>query len=106
LISLLKTIAYGWRQETVAANARAISDLGRELFERLNSMANHMNRLGRDIEHCATTYNQVIGSLERRVLASGRKFLEFGISLEGDRDLVQIDPVETATRKAQTDLST
>ncbi|MDP2646879.1 MAG: DNA recombination protein RmuC, partial [Desulfobacterales bacterium] len=79
LISLLKTIAFGWRQEVVAENTRAIGQLGHELYGRLHSMAKHINKLGRDIERCSATYNQMIGSFEQRVLTSARKFKVFGI---------------------------
>lgn len=103
LISLLKTIAFGWNQETAAENARAISELGLELYERIYLMTNHMNKLGRDIERCTTTYNQVIGSLERRVLSSARKFKDFGTPLKGDKDLLPMDHIEKKPRKIECD---
>ncbi|MBN1932817.1 MAG: DNA recombination protein RmuC [Desulfobacterales bacterium] len=101
LISLLKTIAFGWRQETITENARVISELGRELYERLCSMATHMNRLGRDIERCTTSYNQAVGSLEHRVFTSARKFKELGIYLSEDKDLLFIEPAEKKTRTVE-----
>ena len=103
LIALLKTIAFGWRQEAVAENAQLISDLGRELYERLSSMTGHMNRLGRELERCTTTYNQVIGTLERRVLPSGRKFKELGVYVKGDRQLPTPDRVVHKPRTLETD---
>ena len=105
LIALLKTVAFAWRQENVSENAKAISELGRELYTRLNLMANHFDKLGRDIERCTNTYNQVVGSFERRVLISARKFKELGISLPGDKDIVHINPVEKKARKLETDSS-
>ena len=98
LISLLKTVFLAWRQENVSENAKAISELGRELYTRLNLMANHFDKLGRDIERCTGTYNQVLGSFERRVLTSARKFKELGISLPGDKDIVHIDSAEKKAR--------
>ena len=98
LISLLKTVAFAWRQENISENAKAISELGRELYTRLNLMANHFDKLGRDIERCTNTYNQVVGSFERRVLISARKFKELGISLPGDKDIVHVDSVEKKVR--------
>lgn len=98
LISLLKTIAFAWRQENISENTKAISELGRELYTRLNLMANHFDKLGRDIERSTNTYNQVVGSFERRVLISARKFKELGIFLPGDKDIVHIDPVEKKAR--------
>ena len=103
LISLLKTVAFAWRQENISENAKAISELGRELYTRLNLMANHFDKLGRDIERCTNTYNQVVGSFERRVLTSARKFKELGISLPGDKNIVHINPTEKKARKLESD---
>jgi DNA recombination protein RmuC len=101
LISLLKTIAFGWRQEAVAENAKTISELGRELYDRLYSMTKHVNRLGREIERCTTTYNQVIGSFEHRVFASARKFKELGLYLKDGRELLFINPAEKKARRLE-----
>jgi DNA recombination protein RmuC len=99
LISLLKAVAFGWRQETMAKNAEAISLLGKGLYERISTMAAHLDRLGRDIQKCASTYNQVIGSFERRVLASARKFSELGIRKRGGAEIPYLSPVEKTTRQ-------
>jgi DNA recombination protein RmuC len=99
LISLLKAVAFGWRQETMAKSAEAISLLGKELYERTNTMAEHLERLGRNIEKCVSTYNQVIGSFERRVLASARKFSELGIKKRGGAEIPYVSPVEKTTRE-------
>lgn len=99
LISLLKAVSYGWNQETSSKNAMAISQLGHELYKRLYSVSEGLNRLGRDIEKCSNTYNQVIGSLEKRVFVSARKFKDFGISLANENDLDIIDPVNIKTRQ-------
>jgi DNA recombination protein RmuC len=99
LISLLKAVAFGWRQETMAKSAEAISLLGKELYERTNTMAEHLDRLGRNIEKCVSTYNQVIGSFERRVLASARKFSELGIKKRGGAEIPYVSPVEKTTRE-------
>ena len=99
LITLLKTISFAWRQESMAQNAKAISRLGTDLYERLNTMAGHVNRLGRDIERSAGTYNQMVGSMEKRVFAAARKFSDLGLVLKDDNALPAADPVDTRTRK-------
>jgi DNA recombination protein RmuC len=99
LISLLKAVAFGWRQEAMAKNAELISTLGKELYERISTMAEHLERLGRNIDKCAATYNQVVGSFERRVLASARKFSELGIEKRDRAEIVHITPVEKTTRQ-------
>ncbi|HEY3937853.1 MAG TPA: DNA recombination protein RmuC [Bryobacteraceae bacterium] len=76
LITLLLTIAHGWRQQTVAENLDKIRSTGQELYTRLLTMGQHFMKLGEAIEKTVETYNQTVGSLERNVLTSARKFRE------------------------------
>ena len=99
LISLLKAVAFGWRQETMSRSAEVISGLGKELYERISTMAEHLERLGRNIQNSVSTYNQVIGSFEHRVLASARKFSELGIAKKGHGQIPHLTPVEKTTRQ-------
>jgi DNA recombination protein RmuC len=101
LFPILKTIAYSWNRETTAENAKIIGELGRELYDRLALMTDHLSKLGDDIERCIGTYNQVIGSFNRRVLASARKFTELGIPLKSGEEKLHIEPVEEMVRKPQ-----
>jgi DNA recombination protein RmuC len=76
LITLLLTISHGWRQHAIAANLDQIRATGQELYTRLLTMATHFSKLGSAIERTVETYNQTVGSLERNVLSSARKFNE------------------------------
>lgn len=87
LISLLKTIAFGWRQEAGEANAREIHSMGCELYDRLCIMAGHFHHLGKDIDRCVATYNQLVGSYEKRVLPACRRFSDLGVSAKGGASL-------------------
>ncbi|MEW6186970.1 MAG: DNA recombination protein RmuC [Thermodesulfobacteriota bacterium] len=80
LITLLRAVAYGWRQEALAENAQAISELGKTLFERLVKFGGHFADLGRHLDKSLTAYNEVVGSLESRILPAARRFKELGIS--------------------------
>jgi DNA recombination protein RmuC len=99
LISLLKAVAFGWQQETMTKNAEAISTLGKELYERISTMAEHLNNLGRNIDKCVSTYNKAIGSLERRVLVSARKFGQLGIRKRDGEEIPYVNTVEKTTRQ-------
>jgi DNA recombination protein RmuC len=100
LIALLRAVAYGWRQEQLAENAKKISDLGKELHKRLADMAQHMSRLGKSLGSATTAYNIAVGSLESRVLVSARKFKELGAVPPGS-EVAELSPVETSPRTLQ-----
>jgi DNA recombination protein RmuC len=100
LMALLKAASYGWRQESIAENAREISQLGQELYARLGSMADHLSRLGRSLGTATDSYNQAIGSLESRVLVSARKFKELGATSQV-AEIVELRAVEGNVRRLQ-----
>ncbi|MGM0644150.1 MAG: DNA recombination protein RmuC [Thermodesulfobacteriota bacterium] len=92
LIALLKSVAYSWTQEKGRENAAELRKLGVELYERLCSMTDNINRLGRDIERCVKTFNTTVGSVENRVLVSARKFHSLGGAGKTMNDPQSVDP--------------
>jgi DNA recombination protein RmuC len=102
LIALLRAVAYGWRQETIAESAKAISELGRELYTRLGTMTDHFAKVGRGLETAVKSYNETIGSLETRVFPSARKFKEHGIAPAAE--LAPLNVVERAVRSVTPEL--
>ncbi|MGO9518676.1 MAG: DNA recombination protein RmuC [Candidatus Korobacteraceae bacterium] len=81
LIALLKAVAYGWNQKNLADSARHISQAGRDLYKRLGSMAGHVHEMGKKLGGAVTAYNEMLGSMERRVFPAARKFPELDRSL-------------------------
>jgi DNA recombination protein RmuC len=96
LIALLRAVAYGWREEKLAANAAEISKLGGELYDRVATMADHFAKVGSRLDAAVGAYNDAVGSLESRVLVSARKLKELGAAT--GEDLAEIEPVERRSR--------
>ena len=91
LIALLRTVAYGWQQETVAESARQISELGRELYDRLGVFAGHFAKVGRGLETAVGSFNQAVSSFQTRLLVTARKFPEHGVTNDDLPELTQIE---------------
>jgi DNA recombination protein RmuC len=100
LITLLRAVAVGWREERVTESARAVNELGRELYERLSVLTDHFALLGKRLNGAVQAYNQTVGSLERRVLVSARRFPEHGIG--SAKELASAIPIETTAQPPQT----
>ncbi len=101
LISLLKAVAYGWRQEQIAQNAKQISDLGKELYERVRTFTEHFISLQKSLDKAVEAYNSAVGSLESRVLVTARRFKELGATT--GEEISSVQPIEKVTRFLQTE---
>ena len=95
LITMLRTAQYAWQQEALSENARAVFDLGRELYDRIAGMGRHMDGLGKALTSAVATYNRTVGSLEGRVLVTARKLNQLGVV---DAELNPPAPVEDTVR--------
>lgn len=97
LIALLKSCAYGWREEKLRENAEEIAGLGRELYQRMGVLAEHVGKIGKSLGDSVKAYNDAVGSIESRVLVTGRKFRDLGGLTDGE--IPPLAPVERATRE-------
>lgn len=96
LIALLKLISYAWRQEHLTRNTEEVRILGKQLYERIETMLDHFSTLGKSLDRSVEYYNKAMGSLEGRVLVTARKFKELGAALGEDLETPQL--IERTTR--------
>ncbi|MDP6418897.1 MAG: DNA recombination protein RmuC [Candidatus Krumholzibacteria bacterium] len=96
LIALLRSVAYGWQQHTLSENAEEIRRLGKDLYERLDKLNLHFASLGKSLNSSVGHFNKAMGSFDRRVLVSARKFTELGVG-SGEisaSDLIEVTAVD------------
>jgi DNA recombination protein RmuC len=96
LLALLRAVAHGWREARIAESAQAISDQGRALYERMRLLAEHLTKVGVNLQRAVNAYNESVGSLERQVLPAARRFKELGTATE--KDIEPLERVDTEVR--------
>lgn len=101
LLAVLRAVAYGWQQQAVAKNAEEIQTIGRDLYERLATMIDHLERVGSSLQQAGENYNRFIGSLEQKVLPGARRFKELGVS--SSKTIEAPDPLGLALRRVRKD---
>jgi DNA recombination protein RmuC len=97
LIALLKAVAYGWRQEALAKNAAEVAALGKELYERIATLAKHWSDVGDNLDKAVDAYNKSVGTLESRVLPTARRFRDLRAVTEA-KDIPTLEPLTQETR--------
>lgn len=100
LITLLKTVAYSWKQQAVADNAVRIWNTGRDLFERLCVFTEHLQGMEKGITTAMKSYNSAVGSWETRVAPGIRKLERLGAS-SGKKELPTLEEIELVSREVK-----
>jgi DNA recombination protein RmuC len=95
-VALLRAVAYGWRQEVLAANADRIREVGEDLYQRLAVFTEHLSKLGDSLEGSVSHFNKAVGSFDSKVLPGARKFVEMGVTPK--KTLEPPAPLEIAPR--------
>lgn len=98
-IALLRAVSYGWKQQALAENAIEIRELGETLYKRLSVFSGHLTKLGSSLNSSVDNFNKTVGSLERQVMPSGKRFLEMGIRAKNE--ISEIPPIEKQLRSVQ-----
>jgi DNA recombination protein RmuC len=103
LIALLRAVAYGWMQQETAENADRIRTLGRDLYERIATIAEFLDSVGTHLGRSVDAFNRAVGSFESRVVPSARRFKELGISSDKEIALNSVEKLPRRVEAALTD---
>ncbi len=95
-VALLRAVAYGWRQESLAENAEQIRQVGEELYGRLGTFADHLGKMGKSLNSSVQHYNKAVASFDSRVLPSARKFSNMGIRAK--KPIEKNEQIESSAR--------
>ena len=99
LLALLRAVHFGWRQESIADNARKIAEQGKVLYDRIGKMAGHLNKVGKGLNSAIGGYNDFVASVDSRVLPAARKMAELQAPSDSDGDkTISLSPVEGTSR--------
>ncbi len=98
-VALLRAVAYGWRQETLAENAEHIRHIGEDLYHRLAVFSDYLQKVGKSLDSSVSHFNKAVGSFDARILPSARKFTDMGISAK--KELDKIEQIEKTTRTVE-----
>ena len=96
LLALLLAVAKGWQAFQIAEHAEKIAALGRELYERVDTVLESVEKTGRGLETAISAYNKMVGSIEGRMLATLRKFKDAGVT---SSELTEIANIDSAPRQ-------
>ncbi|MXY02730.1 MAG: DNA recombination protein RmuC [Acidimicrobiales bacterium] len=97
LIAFLRTVALAWQRQDIARNAEAVAKLGNDLYSRLSTYVEHVDKMGRGLRSAVGAYNDSVGSLQSRVLPQAKRFRDLG-SVTGSDEFDEPNPVELDVR--------
>jgi len=98
LIGLLRTVAFGWRQEDVSENARQIAELGKKLYEAVQKFGEHYDTIGKRLAQTMDAYNKSVGSLETTFLPTARKLKDMQVVDAITKPIAEIVPIDATIR--------
>jgi DNA recombination protein RmuC len=104
MLALAKIMAGMWRQESLAAQAKEVAEVGKELYKRLATMGAHVGKLGRNLGLATSAYNDFVGSLESQVLTQAKRFEALKVDTGGKaiEPIPMIDALPTGLKKLST----
>ena len=100
LLALLFAVAKGWQAHSIAEHAKEVAALGTELYERVGVVLTHVGKMGTNLSTATTAYNDMVGSLEGRMLPTLRKFRDLKVVQGKEIDTLKSIDVQTRSLAA------
>ena len=96
LLALLFAVAKGWQAHSIAEHAKEVAALGSELYERVGNVLTQVSKMGTHLNTSTTAYNDMIGSLENRMMPTLRKFRDLKV-VQG-KEIDSLKSIDSQTR--------
>lgn len=102
LIALLKAVAYGWQQSKITESAKAIQQAGLDLYSKLVTAREHLDKIGSGLASAVGSYNRFVGSVEGKggAFYQARKL---GALVTTEAEIAALDPVPAEPRELVSD---
>ncbi|HTL73801.1 MAG TPA: DNA recombination protein RmuC [bacterium] len=97
LIALLRSVSVSWQQHAQTENAQKIAEAAQELFVRVVTFTEHLEKIRGGLETANKAFNQAVGSYESRVRPAGEKLQKLGGSA-ASKELTDVQPLEATLR--------
>lgn len=97
LMGLLRVVMHGWQQQSMADEAKKVALLGSDLYSRVVTFVDHIQKIGTNLGRALNAYNAAVGSLESSVLPGVRKFKELHIQI-GGKEIGDLSEIDTSPR--------
>ena len=97
LIAILRSVSLSWQQHAQTENARSIAEAAQELFTRVVTFTEHLDKIRAGLDTANKAFNQAVGSYESRVKPSGDKLLKLG-GTDAGKELADLQPLEASLR--------
>jgi DNA recombination protein RmuC len=101
LIACLLIVAYGWQQQKMAENSRAIAEIGSDLYDRLLKFTDHLGNIRNTLQRHCDSVNDAIGSFDSRLVPGARKLRELGAG-QDSAEIETPQAIEAPIRAPQT----
>ena len=97
LIALLRAVAVSWQQHAQTENAQKIAEAAQELFVRVVTFTEHLEKIRGGLETATRAFNQAVGNYESRIKPAGEKLQKLG-GLSGGKELAELPPLDSTLR--------